>query len=185
MSSIDERVGKLEETIQALDNSVKKLRNGEFESLRVSKRLVIFDGKSQPRILLAVDSSGDPTLCITNADGKPVIMIGTDEESSAISVNDSAGRLRLKLTVPEEADPMVVLTAKNEEPQLSLSVVNDLPRIMLHDADGAMRIATGLDPVPNIVICGKDEEPRILLSLTGEDSEICILDEQGRKMRGL
>jgi hypothetical protein len=182
MSSIDERVGKLEETIQALDNSVKTLRNGEFESLRVSKRLVISDGKSQPRILLSVDSSGDPSFFITNADGKPTIIIGTDEKSSEISVYDSTGKVRLKPEVSEEADPMLILTAKNEEPQLSLSVMDDTPRIMLHDADGAMRIATSVAPVPHIQIYGKDGEPRINLSLAGEDSEICILDGQGCKI---
>jgi hypothetical protein len=175
MSTIEERISKLEQ----------QMRNGEFDLLRVKKGLAVFDEKSEPRIFLSVDSSGDPFITVTSAEGKTAMHIGTNEGSSEVILKDAAGTLRLKLSVSEEANPMVMLCGTNGEPQLSLSVIDNAPRLMLHDADGAMRIATSVYPVPHIQIYGKDEKPRVNLSLDGDEADVCTVDSHGRKTRAL
>ena len=176
MENIEERISKLEETIKTLNESVERLSNGEFELLRISKGLVIFDEESRPRIFLSVDSSGDPFLSILNPEGNSNIHIGTNEGSSEICLKDSDGKLRLKLSVSEESDPMAMFLGTNRESQLSLSVQNDKPFVLLHDADGALRVGLSLEPWPHIQIYDQDTKPRINLSLNGNEAEVCIID---------
>lgn len=176
MNNIEERISKLEETIQTLNKSVERLQNGEFELLRISKGLFVFDDESRPRIFLSVDSSGDPFISILNPEGKSNIRIGSNEGSSEICLSDTDGNPRLKLCVSEESNPIAMFLGTNREPQLTLSVQNDQPFVLLHDADGAMRVGASLEPWPNIQIYDKDAKPRINLSLNGDEADVCIID---------
>jgi hypothetical protein len=181
MENNEDRLLKLEEENRALRTDIDKLKEGNFETIKLSNGLQIFDKESRIRIALMLLNE-EPAFAFFNSAGKVVISFTLDESAPDISLNGSNGDVRAKFKVDAEGEPMIIMNDSSSSPRLSLSVVDDSPRLMFHDNDYKMRLAISLESGPYIQMYDNRENVRVNMSIIDGVPEVCLVDDVGRKV---
>lgn len=119
-----------------------------------SSALTLFSSKGESRATMLVNKDGEPSIGLTNGDGKLRSLLTVDELGPRLAMLDSDASERVVLSADASGQPGLVIKDRSGRPRMRMIVTDHEDRafsvLSLHDGAGRarLRLALGEDGTP-------------------------------------